>query len=419
MKKADTSFNVYSDETITLKGESALYKQFTTDLLQLPNFELINSSDRGKNYWILDIEPRPQTYICPCCFQLSTNHARSSKRTLRHAWVSTGKTIYIRIPVHRQRCDDCGITWTVEWPEIPSRGKVTHHFKTMIARKCIGQSFEAVSREMNVPASTVSHWFYDYGKRVLAQPGDYEAPEALCIDEFALKKGHSYSIALQDANTGHVWQTTPGKSREKVQEALRQYPFPAPKVVVTDMAPGMDKTIREVWPKTDVVVDKFHVIQLFTRALENARKLDRNYATKHLEIRHQRRLLMIKPSQLSVQERQKLRQWLNHNTVLEKQYAALQDFRKFYESTSYEEAQLQLDSWCKYYLLEGAGATKRITTTILKWKEEVLNYFRYRLTNARLEGTNNLIKTIKRRSYGCPNLKKFEIRIRLECKQPA
>lgn len=107
---------------------------------------------------------KPQSYICPCCCQLSTNHAQSSKRTLRHAWVSTGQTIYIRVPVHRQRCKDCGITWTVEWPEIPSRGKVTHHFKTMIARKCIGQSFEAVSREMNVPASTVPHWFYDYDK---------------------------------------------------------------------------------------------------------------------------------------------------------------------------------------------------------------------------------------------------------------
>ncbi|WP_156823012.1 transposase [Gracilibacillus lacisalsi] len=38
---------------------------------------------------------------------------------------------------------------------------------------------------------------------------------------------------------------------------------------------------------------------------------------------------------------------------------------------------------------------------------------------ARLEGTNNLIKTIKRRSYGCPNLYKFNLRIRMECRQPA
>ncbi|MGR6118239.1 transposase [Aeribacillus composti] len=56
--------------------------------------------------------------------------------------------------------------------------------------------------------------------------------------------------------------------------------------------------------------------------------------------------------------------------------------------------------------------------TLLQWKTEILNYFKYRITNAKIEGTNNLIKTIKRRSFGCPNQEKFTLRIRLECQQP-
>ncbi|WP_424399146.1 transposase [Melghiribacillus thermohalophilus] len=50
------------------------------------------------------------------------------------------------------------------------------------------------------------------------------------------------------------------------------------------------------------------------------------------------------------------------------------------------------------------------------WKEPILNYFRFRLANAKLEGTNN---TLKRRSFGCPNLEKFDRRISVECQQPA
>src|SRR5690606_6418661 len=118
---------------------------------------------------------------------------------------------------HRPRCNSCSLTWTVRWSGIPERGQVTEHFKRMVSKKCIGQSFEGVARELQLPASTVAHWFYEYADEALAQPEDYEAPKVVCLDEFALKKGHHYSVAILDAESGHVWHASPGKSREKVQ----------------------------------------------------------------------------------------------------------------------------------------------------------------------------------------------------------
>ncbi|WP_271402045.1 hypothetical protein [Salinicoccus roseus] len=111
-----------------------MYKQFTTDILHLPTFILNDEGERVEDGWVLGVELKPQHHLCPLCFQESINHARNKNRILRHVWVSTQETIYIRVPVHRQRCEDCGITWTVEWPEIPVRGNVTVHFKQMIAR---------------------------------------------------------------------------------------------------------------------------------------------------------------------------------------------------------------------------------------------------------------------------------------------
>jgi hypothetical protein len=35
-----------------------------------------------------------------------------------------------------------------------------------------------------------------------------------------------------------------------------------------------------------------------------------------------------------------------------------------------------------------------------------------------MEGTNNLIKTLKRRAYGFRNINRFAQRIRLECREP-
>ena len=110
--------------------------------------------------------------------------------------------------------------------------------------------------------------------------------------------------------------------------------------------------------------------------------------------------------------------WLSNNPRLKKIYQALQDFRTLYKITSFDVAKHRFEEYCQYYLFQGTGQIQNIIKTLLQWKQEILNYFKYYLTNAPLEGTNNLIKTIKRRSFGCPNLEHFNLRIRLECKQP-
>ena len=42
---------------------------------------------------------------------------------------------------------------------------------------------------------------------------------------------------------------------------------------------------------------------------------------------------------------------------------------------------------------------KELLHTLGNWREEILNYFDYRITNGFVEGKNNRIKTIKRMAY--------------------
>ena len=48
---------------------------------------------------------------------------------------------------------------------------------------------------------------------------------------------------------------------------------------------------------------------------------------------------------------------------------------------------------------------------LTNWREEILNYFEYRITNGFVEGKNNRIKTIKRMGYGYRNTNNFRLRI--------
>jgi len=49
--------------------------------------------------------------------------------------------------------------------------------------------------------------------------------------------------------------------------------------------------------------------------------------------------------------------------------------------------------------------------TLAKWQTEVLNYWRYPLTNAMVSGKHNRVKVLKRRAYGYGNDRTFSLRI--------
>ncbi len=54
---------------------------------------------------------------------------------------------------------------------------------------------------------------------------------------------------------------------------------------------------------------------------------------------------------------------------------------------------------------------KELLHTLTNWREEILNYFDYRITNGFVKGKNNRIKTIKRTAYGYRNMDNFRLRI--------
>ena len=54
---------------------------------------------------------------------------------------------------------------------------------------------------------------------------------------------------------------------------------------------------------------------------------------------------------------------------------------------------------------------KELQHTLSNWREEMLNYFDYPITNGFVEGKNNRIKTIKGMAYGYRNMDNFRLRI--------
>lgn len=396
-----------------------MYHQFTKELIQLKDFRLHELKKDAQKRWVASLLPKNENRSCPRCQVLGHIHGHKT-RILRHQWIPRRQDLFVAIPITRYRCPQCRKTWTPPLEGIPARGFVTDHFKMTVTQYCFGKTIHEVAKEVKESYSNVERWYYDKAPAFLPEANDIHAPESLCIDEFAIRKGHRYALAFMDPVSGHIWHTSEGKSREKVQQAMKQWPFSQrPKVVVTDLAPGMAKTVQEIWPTTNIVADKFHVIQLLTSAIERARKFTQGTQNKHKEIRHQRRLLMTKPEKLNEDEKGKRDILLASNPRLQDYYDALQQLRDMYAAPNYQEGKKRFEHWINTYIFGHVSSLQNVAKTFLQWKEPILNYFHYRLTNGPLEGTNNKIKVLKRRAYGYRNQERFFTRIRLECKQPA
>ncbi len=74
--------------------------------------------------------------------------------------------------------------------------------------------------------------------------------------------------------------------------------------------------------------------------------------------------------------------------------------RYFWQFKTHDRAKDFLYEWCHDALTSGIRPFIRLGLTLNKYKDQILNFFKHRITNAVVEGTNNKIKTLKRQAYG-------------------
>ena len=76
-----------------------------------------------------------------------------------------------------------------------------------------------------------------------------------------------------------------------------------------------------------------------------------------------------------------------------------------------DEAEAFLKEWTRRCAHSGLYPFEQLARRLNRWKEGILAYFDYPITNAVSEGINNKIKVLKRRSYGFHDFHYFLLKI--------
>lgn len=384
-----------------------MHTQFIKELINLPHF-IVEESKKPDQRWILTLCPVPMSHLCPVCLG-QTNRMCLKHRRLIHSFTPQTGLIEIEVPHERRYCRSCGATHTVTLPGIPDRGIATDAFRSFIVQECQGRAIAEVARRFGLAYTTVERWFYAEAPSQLP----LTKPIHIGVDDFAMRKGHSYGVSILDLDTGHVLDVADGRKESSIRSLLKKVASSA-RLIVSDAAPAMAKAIQHACPSAIHVLDRFHVIQFFTEALNRRRKYLSLSDRKHGSVRRVLRLLCQPPEKLSGSERQEVRDWCGEDEIIRALYQALQHIRYVLKSRTPKVAEHRLSHWFKRFSFHQASPVRKIAKTLILRQESLLAAAVHPHSNGKVEGINNKIKLLKRRAYGYRNMERFKLRIRLE-----
>jgi transposase len=175
--------------------------------------------------------------------------------------------------------------------------------------------------------------------------------------------------------------------------------------ICSDMWQGYLKVIAARASGAIHILDRFHVMQIFGRALDKVRAAE----VKQLKadgyepiLKGSRWLLLKRPENLTEKQTVKLKELLQYNLQSVRSHIMKEDFQRFWKYSSSAWAGKFLDAWCIRAMRSRIGPMKKLARTLRGKRELILNWFEAdgTVSSGTVEGFNNKLKLVTRKSYG-------------------
>jgi len=243
-----------------------------------------------------------------------------------------------------------------------------------------------------------THLARDYGKPVL------QGVHFLGIDEIHLgKKKRFYTIVI-DLEDGRIIWAKPGRGKAALRGFWRRLRQARAKIraVAIDMSGAYWSAVLEHLPEAALVFDKFHVIKLMNERLDDLRRemVREAEGPLKLKIKGTRFLLLRNPTNLTDDQIPKLEEALHLNEPLLLSWYLKEELHELWNQNSRKEMKAFLKDWCDKAGQTGIGQMIKMAKTLRTHASGIVSYADHPITSGRLEGINNKIKTLTKRSYG-------------------
>jgi transposase len=282
----------------------------------------------------------------------------------------------------------------------------------------------------------------------------------IAVDEFLLHKGHRYATVFIDLDTGHVIYVEEGKKKQQVLNFIKimgKKWMSHVQAVSMDMNAQYDSAFREGAPHVKVVYDLFHMVKLYNdRVLTLMRRRTQNeleeqgnkkayrlYKNMRFVLTSNRSTLIKKDRRakennlylsrtytsrgrplppgarkMKSNSEHRLDELLAQNVEFAAAYILSEQLKLAFREEEKEKLKEGMKLWLTLARQSKVPEILTYANTIESHIEGIVNHADHPISSGKLEGTNNLIKTIRRKAYGFRDTQYFFLKIMEASRKP-
>lgn len=380
---------------------------------KLANQQLDTSVSPHRLDLYVDAE-RGALYPCPECGTACPAHDFADK-TWRHLnFFQHHCYLHARVP--RTQCPEHGVK-RVKVPWARSGSDFTLLFEQAAMTLVKEMPVLAVSRYLDITDKRLWRVVHHYVGRMLGLL-DLSKVKAIGLDETASRRGQRYVTVFLDMQRKQepVIFAVPGRGKAVIKAfsafLAEQGGHPDNVIeVVCDMSQAFLNGVAENLPQAHVTIDWFHIVQTFTKALNEVRKNERREKT-HPKALRWAVLKNLDSGKLTDGQLAALQELVADQSATADAWVIKERLRWIRQASTPRAAQWRITHYLNVMsqaLVDQPllAPMEKALATLRRHAQQVIRRWTSGLTNARLEGMNGLFQAARSRARGYRNEANF------------
>ena len=347
---------------------------------------------------------------CPTCGKESPGYDSRTRRW-RHLDTCQYKTILVA-DVPRVQCEEHGVvTVSVPWAE-PGSG-FTAMFEALVIDWLKEASTLGVSRLMSLSWNAIDGIMQRAVERGLSRRDETRATQ-IGVDETAFRKRHDYVTIVSDQEAGTVLHVGSDRKKQGLKDwygSLSEEQREAIESVSMDMWPAFINATLESIPDAEekIAFDKFHVAKYLGEAVDKVRRQEHKalMSEGYEDLKGSKYDWLYNPENMTRKHKMRFKMLRESTLKTARAWAIKEMAMSLWHYVSKTWAQKGWEQWLSWAVRSRLKPIKEVAKTIKEHLWGILNAIVLKVSNGPAEGLNSRIKTIKVRSRGFRNKKRF------------
>lgn len=383
----------------------------------------------------IEIELKDNRPTCPFCHSSKINIKDYYTTKIKNSVIRNNKLI-VKVRMRRYVCKTCKKTFKQPFSFYKDKHSISKKVEDIIKNMLMNRvTMEYIAKELNVSKKTIINILDD-----MPNPIRLPFKNVICLDEFhfsnANHKAGKYPCVISNPFNSEIIDIVESRRKDYLIDYFQRIPSSERynvKYYISDMNDTYKFIHNAFFPNSVYIVDHFHIVKLFTDAIQSIRiKIMNEYDKGTKEYKYLKsnwKLFLtnrwnLKDSVYVNKKTGVVYYTLDKIDIVLKAYHELSEiyWSKDYFSSSvlklkeYEETKELIDFFIQKFENSAVKEIRKISRTFKNWYHEIINAYSKNtygvvLTNAMAESNNNYIQTMINISYGYTNFKRLRKRI--------